>query len=348
MVSAMWWTSTMITRRPADELGVQDVSGAVLTTFAHGAIPVVRRTPNMFVSGAVYQADGRLVRASQRTGGYLGDHALSVDLPTLPESTGPVQEVAGTWLYGGTWFCHFGHFLTETLTTLWPQVPYERVIAHPFWFGRHKLPYQLEALRLLGIDEPPAVMGGQRVRVERLLVPTRTLVPNAYAREEAVGVWDRMRQRVEQERGAPRSDAPELIFLSRSRLDAALPKNAGVRRASRPLANGRAVDELATELGFQVVYPETMTLSEQIDLIRSARVLAGPGGSALHLSVFTDPSAVVVELADGRGRDRPVLTQEILCEVRGQRMGWVPLQRAAEGWDLAQLRSSLTAYLDAV
>lgn len=339
--------ATKFTGQPPDQAGLTEVPDAVLTVFAHDRIPVVRRKPDRFVSGAVYDADGRLVRASQRVGGWLGDHAVTADPSRLPPWNEPVVELSGTWLYGGTWFCHFGHFITETVTTLWPEAGLDRVVAHPFWFGRAKDPYQLEALTLLGIPRPPALVGGQRVRVERLLVPDRTFVPNAYAMPEAVGVWERIRAAAT---GAgPTTQRAELVFLSRSALPA---KAVRPGAPSRSLANDAAVDELAADLGFLVVHPQTLSFTEQVDLVAHARVLAGPGGSALHLSAFAPESTVVLELADGRGRDRPVLTQELVCHAVGQRLGFVPLtgQGDETGWrhDVGRLRQELTALLEAV
>lgn len=334
-------------RAPA---AVRTIEGATLTPYGQGRIPVVRRKPDMFVTGAVYDRRGRLVRASQRTGGWLGDHALSFDMPELPSPLADPVEVSGTLTYGGTWFNHFGHFLLETVTTLWPQEHGQKIIAHPFWFGRERLPYQLEALRLLGVPAKVALVGRAPVRVERLIVPDRTFIPNAYILPEALLAWDRMREAALRAQSGSGTSTPELVFFSRTSFSTRELAARGTNpptgaRAARPLPNDQQTDELAASLGFTVIDPETLSLTEQIAVAGRARLIAGPSGSALHLSAFADEGTAVVELADGRDKDRPVLTQELICEIRGQRMGWIPLRRAGEGRDLADLRERLATFV---
>lgn len=332
----MWFESAPTITPRSEEVTVQEVPGATLTTFDTGRIPVVKGRPDRFVSGAVYTADGQLVRRSQRIGGWANDHALSFDPPRLPPDPGRVAELEGSWLYGGTWFGHFGHFLTETITTMWSQEPVQGVICHPFWFGRERVAYQLSATRLLGFQRRPSVMGRQRVRVERLLVPDRPYVPNAYVLPEGLRVWDRLREAALRRVPAP---GHELVYLSRT-------AHNDPPRRSRP--NDAAVDEMAVGLGFHVVHPEQLTFPEQVALASGARVLAGPSGSALHLSVFAGPDTAVLELADARDWSHPVRTQQILCRARGQRLAWVSLTHGPAGHDVPALAVRLRELLAAV
>lgn len=323
---------------------VEAVDHATLTVFGQGRIPVApKQRPDWFVTGAVYDAAGSLVPRSQRIGGLSNDHALSFDPPELALYEGPVTRLEGTWLYGGTWFNHFGHFLTETLTTLWPQEPVDGVVFHPFWFGDEQLPYQLEALRLLGITTTPVIVGRERVTVERLLVPTRPYLPNGYAAPEALAVFDRLREAALRARPATDPGArPDRVFLSRTAHHRRLAE-AG-RPSRRSLANEADMDDLFARLGFRVVWSEDLTLTEQISLVAGATVLSGPSGSALHLSVFAGPDTRVVELADGRSWAKPVLTQQILCHARGQRLGFISLS-GRSGHRLDVLEESLSAVL---
>jgi hypothetical protein len=93
----------------------------------------------------------------------------------------------GTWLYGGTWFNHFGHFLTETITTLWPTGQFSGLLFHSFWFGSDVLPWQQAMLDLAGFDGLPVDMvDSTPTAVERLLVPVRPYIANAHAAPQAV------------------------------------------------------------------------------------------------------------------------------------------------------------------
>lgn len=339
----VWFESAPAVTPRSVETRVQEVPEATLTVFDTGRIPVVKGLPDRFVSGAVYSADGTLVRRSQRVGGWARDHAHSFDPDRLPPDPGPVVELLGTWLYGGTWFGHFGHFLTETVTTMWPQDPVAGVICHPFWFGRERVPYQLEATRLLGFERRPSVMGRQRVRVQRLLVPDRPYVPNAWVLPAGMQVWDRLREASLREVPEP---GHELVYLSRTAHERGRAARTG-RPSRRGRPNDAEVDEMAAGLGFHVVQPETLSFAEQVALAAGARVLAGPSGSALHLSVFAAAGAAVLELADARDWSHPVLTQQILCRARDQRLAWVSLTHGPDGHDVRALEARLRELLAA-
>lgn len=329
------WIEPQFPLSPDGPVVVHDVPDAVLTTFSQGPLRVAWGQPNRFVSGAAYTADGVLVPDSQRIGGMSFDHALSVDPPRLPPWDGNTADLSGTWLYGGTWFNHFGHFLTETVTTLWPEVSVDGLVFHPFWFGGEVLPWQQQMLRLLGDSRAPRVVGSDRLRVERLLVPTRPYLPNGYARPEAVQVWRRMAASARDRAGA----GPRRVFLSRSAHHAALAQAGRPSRRASP--NEPAVDALFASRGYVVAHPEQLDLTAQIRLVADADVLAGVSGSALHLSVFAPPGARVVEVADARARSKPVTTQVILAHACEQALAFVKYPRGASGYDLDRLRRAL-------
>ena len=45
--------------------------------------------------------------------------------------------------------------------------------------------------------------------------------------------------------------------------------------------------------GFVIIYPEELSINEQINIINSAKTIAGFSGSALHLSIFSEPGTKI-------------------------------------------------------
>lgn len=78
---------------------------------------------------------------------------------------------------------------------------------------------------------------------------------------------------------------PERLYLSRR----------GIGR--RELTNEAEVEALFTRRGFTVVHPETLGIEDQVRLFAHARIVAGPGGSALHNIVFSRPDTRMLVLA---------------------------------------------------
>jgi capsular polysaccharide biosynthesis protein len=246
--------------------------------------------------GAVYDHDGRLIPESQRRGGISGDHVVAVD-PISVDVTG-TKRLRGTWLYGGHWMTHFGHFITETLTTLWPEgLNFHGVIFHPFVHGS-KLPGDVarELFRYACSSFEPVIIDAA-LQVEHLLVPTRPFTINAAATARAVDVWKRVAAAATQSRNS--GHRPSRIFLSRTRLHEQYARKAGSGH-KRALSNELDLDELFRKRKVTVFYPEQLSISEQINLARGAEVLCGVSGSALHLSAFSPPETRVLEIADVR------------------------------------------------
>jgi capsular polysaccharide biosynthesis protein len=307
------------------------VPHALLTAFARGPLNT-ERGPFRWVVGAVHGSDGVLIPESQRR--WRGDRhapvAADPAVVTLPED---VHMLGGTWLYAGHWSEHFGHFLLETLPNLWPDPAraagrVDGVIVHRPPRGSvppagrrvpvrapDLSPWQATLLKLAGYgDHELLVVHGRPVRVERLVVPARPVLLKHWALTPAVDTWRRVSEAV------GRRGPHERVFLSRSRfhVDAR-----SVDRARSDPEWDAALDVAFAQAGFAVVHPETLPIDEQISLVRGAGVLAGPSGSALHLSAFADPGTRVMSIGDRRSPHRPVPAQTMVDSACGRESTFV-------------------------
>lgn len=263
-----------------------------------------------YVTGAVY-VDGDLVAASLRQSGHRGDLVRTVDPPRVdpPRSS---DRLRGTWLYGGHWIGQFGHFLTETLTTLWPRPGrIAGIVFHRFIFPTSVEPWQRDLLSLAGWPADLAVEVVHRpTRVDRLVVPSRPLVLNQCSGPEAAEVWARVASGV-RPLGRP-------VFLSRS----------GLTEDPRRLPGDEELDGLMADLGLEIVRPETLSLADQVAAVAQAPVVVAVSGSHLHLTAFADASTRVVEIGDLRTRAAPVPNQRVIDAARGHTTAFVPLVTA--------------------
>lgn len=67
-------------------------------------------------------------------------------------------------------------------------------------------------------------------------------------------------------------------------------------RGHRILCNAGLIQRVAEEFGFVLVYPEDMPFAEQIRVIRGARYVVGPEGSAQFLAFFANPGTRIAIL----------------------------------------------------
>lgn len=279
---------------------VSPVPNALLTTVKRGPLRTLAR-PDQWLRGAVHDAEGRLVEASQKIGGLGGNQLVAADperVPVRPRA----RRLTGTWLYGGHWIGHFGHFFTETVTTLWPDpadLPELAGLVFHSYSNRFRgtAPWQRELMDLTAYAGLPVeVINSDPVNVEHLLVPTRSVVVNGWAEPEAVAVWRRMAVAA----GAGTSydrDGPR-VFLTRTVFNATQRQQEKYVRTSED--RDRALDAVFADAGFRVVAPESLPILEQLRLGAGASVLAGSAGTALHLSAFAPAGVRVLELGDDR------------------------------------------------
>jgi capsular polysaccharide biosynthesis protein len=232
------------------------------------------------LAGAVYDADGRLVKASQRTVQTVYRH---VDPPVLDGA--PPASVIAEALYLGHFFRHFGHFLVETLPALHWALDYDGTLVFHPWEGVtaaevREREFIHESLRALGIEPERILIVGEPLGVERLLMPPRE---NYFEpRPEALEVYERIVRRL-----TDGGDGPARVYLSRRLW----------HKRVHPVNEHLAEAAFAAH-GFRIVHPEQLPFREQVGLAAHAEVLAGLGGSALHLSCFMRPGTRTVVVGE--------------------------------------------------
>ncbi|HET9422063.1 MAG TPA: glycosyltransferase family 61 protein [Nocardioides sp.] len=328
---------------PAELVSVEH---AFVTPWSRGPLRT-ENGPQRWVRGAVHDSDGLLVRESQRVWNGNKKEPVPAD-PEQVRVSRRAKRLRGTWLYAGHWSTHFGHFLLETLPNLWPD-PDEYaaglggVIAHRQIRGsihpgadrirlhRPDLPsWQQQLMDLVGYGAADVhVIHGHPLRVERLLVPSRPVVLKRRAGPAAVQVWRRISEAVGDRGSASR------VYLSRSRFHAG---DHGRGRARTDEAQDARLDAAFSDAGFRVVHPETLPITEQIELVRGADVVAGLSGSALHLSAFAEPGTRVLTVGDRRNLGRPMPAQTMVDEACGHYSLFV---RSNDGEGLARTLADL-------
>ena len=294
------------------------VEGAWLSAFQRGDLRSFE-TPNRWMSGAVYDADNDLVVESQMVGSYGGRNLLAAD-PGRISRRGRRDQLSGTWLYGGNFMKHFGHFISEGVSTLWPDdVTVDGLVFHRYLHRRPELAeFHRELLRYAGYgDLPVHIVSSRPAEVERLWVPSRPVVVNGWAHPQAVDVW----RRIAANAGGPAPEANRVWFSRVAFNDRRRARGQKVRSAPE---RDRELDAIFGAAGFRVIAPETLPVRDQVRVVAGADVLAGQAGTALHLAVFAEAGTRCIEVGDGRTPDKPLLNQQVLNAVRGHQVAFIP------------------------
>jgi capsular polysaccharide biosynthesis protein len=305
------WAIPAFPHEPQDEQELRTVDDAFLTRVNRGPLRTVQ-PPLRWLRGAVHDADGRLLEVSQKVGGLGGNQLAQADPRRVRPQPG-ARRLSGTWLYGGHWIAHFGHFFTETLTTLWPEdQDVEGLVFHAYYGAFAGIqPWQAELMALTGYGRLPIeVLDKEPAWVDRLVLPSRSVVVNGWAHPGAAAVWDRMVAAA----GGATPGGPDRVFFSRTGFNAARRADGDPTRSTPD--RDLALDQLFAEAGYAVVAPEDLTVVDQIRLAAGARVLAGCAGTALHLAAFAPAGTRVIEIGDTRSPDVQVPQQQVIDHLR--------------------------------
>lgn len=215
------------------------------------------------------------------------------------DSVRPAATLAGSWIFGGVYWLHFGHFLFESVSRLWAVDGLRgQVEGIVFFRGHaHRAPPKVttDILRLLGVDLP-IVFVDAPTEVERLFVPRQGCGMGALS-AGTPAFRDFVQRKLRQV--APREGA-EKIYLTRE----------GYRLRRGGIFGESLLRERLEAEGYVAYAPEQHGFEHQVGTYLGARKIIGPDSSALHLVGFVAPPAATVGIVLRRpGGERDMLPQ---------------------------------------
>lgn len=249
---------------------------------------MLERSSVYFVPGsiALYDSDGQRIPESclSRKPGL---HLPGPERIVVSESCRSIGE---PMLYLGWVQDHWGHFLTEGISRLWARHvhPQTHGLKSFTTFGYPLAPQVTDYLRWLGLSGTRFTHFDQAVRIDTCFIPA----PSFTDRTEAFGAHLLPSREMAELSGFARrrGSSSRPVYLSRARL--------GFGRKTR---REEELEQALSERGVLIVYPEQLSLQQQIALFNTHEVFIGTWGSALHgMSLALEPRRLTVHvLCDG-------------------------------------------------
>jgi hypothetical protein len=258
----------------------------------------------MPMAGGMHDRNGQPVRESFLQRGPVVEPSLlnwiefvrGTPRPITVPDPGQCDELRQAIFLPAARFDHFGHMLTETVAWLGPLLPPTAgptPLADPstmIVIG-HNLPGQDapgDVAALLGLPRERVLAAsalGRPLLIDRVFLPRPSMVIRRGIRPDHCESVRRLVDRrfgVSAEVILPRSiSATDLgvnkkVYLSRSRLSA----------DKRRILDEERLEEALRRTGWRIVHPEQESIADQLEIMGSARIIAGTIGSALHLLMY--------------------------------------------------------------
>lgn len=239
--------------------------------YENATILPLRKTDNdgtMFGLGGVQDEAGTYLPVSgirMRVGGYY--------------DANPVDFRNERVVYCGYWVKHWGHFLVEAVTRMWYCLENDENVDYFVFVSEENGPTALygnykEFFELLGVSDKILVLN-KPVRFSHVLVPEIGYDRKFYYTDKYKAIFDRIAKKAA---ACSRKETrwPERVFLSRSQFAKARQAEAGLD----------LLDDYFERNGFEVLYPEKMSLTDMVCYLRNAQVCAMESGTLPHNMLF--------------------------------------------------------------
>jgi hypothetical protein len=258
-------------------------------------LPEMTKFENVwFVPGlrAIYKDNGELIHSSILK---RGTRMCNVPLSIIDVKQFKKTYVIDRALFGGIMLGkHYGHFLIETLSRLWPlaipdmandlldykilywsqekiTAPVEKAVIQPgqMVFGSLRIKSNISILN-------------QPVYINTLIIPDQAAILNnefysifrALLRLAGAGVISKYRQSKND------NGYPEKVYLSRTKLPYYRRNN----------GNEKLLESMLKRHGFEIIHPQELSLPDQICTFSKAKMIVGGFGSAFHTMLLADVS----------------------------------------------------------
>lgn len=213
-------------------------------------------------------------------GGAFVSDSHQVDFPAEVEAHASglrFKHKKGSVVYMGLFNPHWGHFITDCLSTFWcmGKVEADRYVFSYFKGEEPELhPNIRQALELLGVLGKIEIVN-EPLSYDRVYVPCKGMVPREYVLEESSSVYDRIiSEGLKRYKGG--NSGREKIILSRGRFPKALLNDLGTRE----------IEKVFEDNGFVPVYPEQLTLVELIGILSGSKEVLTIAGTLAHDMLF--------------------------------------------------------------
>lgn len=248
---------------------IEVLENAIVVPAAPGDARGIARNGGVLKSDGSWSAMGTAWRSS----------AHPVLCPTDQPLEEEIENISGTYLYGGMLYGHFGHFLCESTARLWALDHVDMAIDGiifipkriPGWPAK-KIRHHAKFFAALGLDTVNMHASSTPVRVERLIVP-----PQGFGTRDMIEGAPEYRQYMKENLGADiAADGPKKLYISRSELFS--------KRGS--ILGEKTLEKHLIAQGYTVFHPQQHDIDVQIAHYKAASVIVSLDGSALHLAAY--------------------------------------------------------------
>ena len=204
-------------------------------------------------------------------------------------------------IFLGAFRQHYGHFICQGLSRLWFLLKNKYNDYDLIYIPQGKLPnFVFKYLELFGIDSNRLVAITETTKYDEIIVPEISFALDTFWTDEFKKTIDRIQKHITPVKN-------KNIYLSRMHFN-------------DNCIGEKYIEQIYKENGYKIIYPEEMSIEEQISVISGAKNIVGVVGTALHNLMFMSNGASCTIL---ERYNRPNYNQIIINDMRSLKTNYV-------------------------
>lgn len=198
-------------------------------------------------------------------------------------------------IYGGILYKHFGHFLIEGTSRLWCAVSSEEKLPVAFILEDNKTiaPQNLQFLEYLGITGDRLLLITKPTKFDEVVVPEQSGVIQGYYTDKFLLPFQAVTDKIQ-------AKSEDRIYFSRRKF-----------KGSIQLIGEEKLEKVFKDNGYKIIYPEKISLEEQVAYVKGAKEIACVMGTAAHLALFANRGikSIILERTEHINREQLLINQ---------------------------------------
>lgn len=277
-------------------------------------VPTVQQDKDRHINHGLYDQQHRIIPGSGRVVGPNNNHFGPASFSAFNKSR--YRKISEKFYYFGYFATHYGHFIVDCLGRL-----------QSFMYLRRKFPnlkllfhgdvsvdvllkidFIKEILDAIDIRPSDFISFNEITEISEVFVQAPAFEELNFCYKSFYEFTHFIGEKIRKiQRGGDSLSSEKIknkpIYISKSRLISGVSK----------LINEFMLEEMLIKEGFEVIYPENLTIGEQINLYSQSSILCGFAGSAFHTSLFCAPRQMIILSYDKLMWTNQVLIDKI-CE----------------------------------
>lgn len=278
------------------------------------------------LNGALYEETGHIIHNSIRKGGIYGDQVISIAPIIIDPNTKVSDVIKGNSAYLGNLYSHYGHFITEGLSRFHEFErlnEFDHILFSPYVFdypNTQVQSYHRYFFDELRIDQSKIRILYDTVRLEQVTVFKQLWTLNETVDPKISSLYEHLRSR-----------EPKFIYSGKRFFCS--------RKNPDRISNQSQLEDLFKSNGFDVIFPEDISLDEQMAIYKGANLILSSSGSTMHNVLFGRSNSRFVELGDQRTPDAPHIMQQLVNSLAVANYRFIPFSsQDGKNWNVVELQ----------